>query len=138
MRVEPVDPKRLHPRYWEEHAACFGHDDDPEVQETIEKVRAEVINVTGKDRMLSVTELFYPPRIRELYYVYADRAKDFCMGKDRRHPCPVRRQCLLWAIQNDEEHGLWGGMSHRERNALVRKVEARGEDVVSHVSDMDF
>ncbi len=29
--------------------------------------------------------------------------------------CPVRVECLIWAIENDE-HGLWGGLSHRKRH----------------------
>lgn len=45
------------------------------------------------------------------------------MGKDGTPECPVRIQCLLDAIDRDELHGIWGGMSHRERNALIRKAE---------------
>ena len=30
-------------------------------------------------------------------------------------------QCLEWAIKTNELFGIYGGMSHRERNALVRK-----------------
>jgi hypothetical protein len=26
----------------------------------------------------------------------------------------------------DEQHGIWGGMSHRERNALKRKAKKTG------------
>ena len=46
-----------------------------------------------------------------------------CFGRDDRPPCPVRIECLLDAIDRDELHGIWGGLSHRERNALVRKAE---------------
>jgi hypothetical protein len=27
----------------------------------------------------------------------------------------------------DEQHGIWGGMSHRERNALKRKATKAGK-----------
>ena len=29
--------------------------------------------------------------------------------------CPVRELCADFAIENREEHGLWGGLSPRER-----------------------
>lgn len=31
--------------------------------------------------------------------------------------CPVRPQCLDHAITNDEQAGMWGGLTPRERNA---------------------
>jgi WhiB family redox-sensing transcriptional regulator len=34
--------------------------------------------------------------------------------------CPVRTQCLAYAIENDEEFGIWGGLSERERRKLIR------------------
>lgn len=67
------------------------------------------------------TELFYPPRDKRRYKPIADKAKAICNGKDSRPPCPVRIDCLLYALRRDEEHGIFGGMSHRERNALLRK-----------------
>jgi hypothetical protein len=35
-------------------------------------------------------------------------------------------QCLLNADEQDEMHGIWGGMSHRERAALKRKAIKQG------------
>lgn len=29
--------------------------------------------------------------------------------------CPVRRQCLTWALDNGEQHGIWGGATPEER-----------------------
>ncbi|WP_353050494.1 WhiB family transcriptional regulator [Cellulosimicrobium sp. Marseille-Q4280] len=34
--------------------------------------------------------------------------------------CPVVDECLEWAIDAGEEHGVWGGMSERERSAYAR------------------
>lgn len=65
--------------------------------------------------------LFFPPRDKDLYRSISDKAKEYCFGKDGDTPCPVRAQCLWYAIDSDEVHGIWGGMSHRERNAQVRK-----------------
>lgn len=68
------------------------------------------------------TELWYPPRDKDKYAPIAAYAKGVCYGRDGKPECPVRKQCLADAIKNDEEHGIFGGMSHRERNALLRKL----------------
>ena len=38
--------------------------------------------------------------------------------------CPVRVECLEYAMDNDIEHGTWGGLSERERRRLKRQQEA--------------
>jgi WhiB family transcriptional regulator, redox-sensing transcriptional regulator len=45
----------------------------------------------------------------------AREAKEICRG------CPVREECLLAAIARCEEHGIWGGMSRKERYAEKRR-----------------
>jgi len=72
------------------------------------------------------TELWYPPRDKDLYTEIATQSKAICLGKDGLPPCPVRQECLLYAYKKDEEYGIWGGLSRRERNALVRKAERNG------------
>jgi WhiB family redox-sensing transcriptional regulator len=44
-----------------------------------------------------------------------NRAKALCMG------CPVRVECLADALDNQVEFGVWGGMTERERRALLRR-----------------
>lgn len=44
-----------------------------------------------------------------------NRAKMVCTG------CPVRTECLAHALDNRIEHGVWGGMTERERRALLRR-----------------
>lgn len=34
--------------------------------------------------------------------------------------CEVRRECLEYAIANDERYGIWGGLSDRERRRYKR------------------
>ena len=34
--------------------------------------------------------------------------------------CPVKAQCLEYALRNGERFGVWGGLSERERRALVK------------------
>ncbi len=43
------------------------------------------------------------------------RAKQVCLG------CPVRTECLAEALDNGIEWGVWGGMTERERRALLRR-----------------
>lgn len=37
--------------------------------------------------------------------------------------CPVRQECLDYALINDERFGVWGGFSERERRKLQRGEE---------------
>ena len=115
------------PRSWEEGAACYGKESDPHYVEVMKDLKIK-----------SVTELFYPPRAKSKYHVFANHARSLCFGPDGRHPCPVRRQCLSWAIKQEEEHGIFGGLSHRERNALVRKCERNDVDVHEHIADQPY
>ncbi|GAA3621935.1 MULTISPECIES: WhiB family transcriptional regulator [Lentzea] len=43
------------------------------------------------------------------------KAKLVCLG------CPVRMECLAEALDNRIEFGVWGGMTERERRALLRR-----------------
>lgn len=35
--------------------------------------------------------------------------------------CPVREECLDYALATNEKYGVWGGMSVKERKSLRRK-----------------
>ncbi|MFC7407188.1 WhiB family transcriptional regulator [Georgenia alba] len=41
-------------------------------------------------------------------------AREMCFG------CPVRMQCLAEALDSQIEYGVWGGMTERERRAMLR------------------
>lgn len=43
------------------------------------------------------------------------KARQLCQG------CPVRLECLAEALDNRIEWGIWGGMTERERRALLRQ-----------------
>jgi WhiB family transcriptional regulator, redox-sensing transcriptional regulator len=43
------------------------------------------------------------------------QAKSVCRA------CPVRTECLADALDNNVEFGVWGGLTERERRALLRR-----------------
>ena len=43
-----------------------------------------------------------------------DAARAICSG------CPVRSDCLNWALATGRDHGVWGGLTEDERRALRR------------------
>jgi WhiB family redox-sensing transcriptional regulator len=59
--------------------------------------------------------VFFPDRGDN---VTARRAEAICNG------CPVRRQCLDFAITNNELAGVWGGFSRKARKRIRKRREA--------------
>ncbi|WP_148571060.1 WhiB family transcriptional regulator [Nocardioides caldifontis] len=66
-----------------------------------------------------------------------NRAKNVCAG------CPVKMECLAEALDSKLEWGVWGGMTERERRAVLKKrpnvtswrrlfEAARAEQLASH------
>lgn len=53
--------------------------------------------------------LFFGDKPGQLAKVVEARAKAFCAR------CPVRVECLAWALPITDLYGLWGGMTMRER-----------------------
>ena len=43
--------------------------------------------------------------------------------------CPVRDECLEYALANKEEGGIWGGLTHNQRVRL-KKARAKGLSLV--------
>lgn len=43
-------------------------------------------------------------------------AKRICLG------CEVRAECLEYALETDQRHGVWGGLPPRERRKLKRRA----------------
>lgn len=58
-------------------------------------------------------EEFYPERGGS-----TARAKQLCAS------CPVQLACLTYALDNNEQWGVWGGMSVKDRAKLLRKASA--------------
>lgn len=64
-------------------------------------------------------ELFFPvgstgPALEQL-----ERAKQVC------HRCEVMDSCLEWALETNQDAGVWGGLSEDERRSLRRSRQRR-------------
>ena len=59
-------------------------------------------------------DTFYPS---EKFY---DQAKKLCNG------CPVTAQCLQYALDHREEHGVWGGTHPKDRRTILRRMARDG------------
>ena len=42
--------------------------------------------------------------------------------------CPVKTQCLEYAIAERIDHGVWGGCSERERRRIIRSRQTKTAD----------
>lgn len=61
-------------------------------------------------------ELFFPPSAAGPSLKQAEQAKAICAC------CPVRRQCLAFAMLAGQTHGIWGGLTEDERRAVTLRA----------------
>lgn len=61
-------------------------------------------------------ELFFPIGNTGPAVAQASRAKAVCAT------CTVMEICLAWAIENNQDSGVWGGKSEEERRAMKRRA----------------
>ncbi len=62
-----------------------------------------------------------------------NKVKKVCAG------CTVRIECLAEALDNQIEWGVWGGMTERERRALLRRQpEASWRHVLEAARDREL
>ena len=59
-------------------------------------------------------ELFFPTGSTGDALEEIEAAKAVCRS------CPVRRECLSFAVETNQDAGVWGGMSEDERRRLRR------------------
>jgi WhiB family redox-sensing transcriptional regulator len=65
-------------------------------------------------------EMMFPDAGRGVLSVGERAAKQVCKV------CPIRDQCLQGALDREEPHGVWGGMTEQERRVILSK-RARDE-----------
>jgi WhiB family redox-sensing transcriptional regulator len=64
------------------------------------------------------SEVFFPPSQSERKHDRLERerrAKAIC------GICPVRSDCLTYAMEIRESHGIWGGLSESERKSMMER-----------------
>ena len=59
------------------------------------------------------TVIFYP-NVGRGHNEHYDEARRLCAA------CPVADECLTYAISKKERHGLWGGLTERQRRRVER------------------
>lgn len=59
------------------------------------------------------TDVFFPEN--DIDRLKAAQAKVICSQ------CLVRKDCLEFALEHDEQHGIWGGLTPKDRNLLDRR-----------------
>lgn len=62
--------------------------------------------------------LFFPVGTTGEALVHIDRAKSVC-GE-----CTVSRQCLDFALDTNQDSGIWGGLTEEERRVIRRRRAA--------------
>ncbi|WP_434599482.1 WhiB family transcriptional regulator [Streptomyces sp. A5-4] len=65
-------------------------------------------------------ELFFPVSAEGPGAEQRQQAKAVCAG------CPVKQECLHWALTTGQTSGIWGGTCERERAAIRRREGAGG------------
>lgn len=75
--------------------------------------------LTGDEPCRQEPDLWFPERGRRNT---GPEAQTQC-----RESCPVMLQCARWALANPQlaAYGVWGGMTHDQRNALLRNSITR-------------
>ncbi len=58
-------------------------------------------------------DLFFTAGSSDIARYDQERAKAVC------ETCPVRVECLDWALATEEQFGVWGGLTADERRALT-------------------
>ncbi|MEY2642139.1 MAG: hypothetical protein RLZZ368_786 [Actinomycetota bacterium] len=64
-------------------------------------------------------ELFFPVGTTGQALLQIDRAKQVC------NECNVRVSCLEFALETNQDSGIWGGTSEEERRNIRRQIAAR-------------
>jgi WhiB family redox-sensing transcriptional regulator len=64
-------------------------------------------------------DLFFPVGTTGQALLQIERAKEVC-GE-----CPVSTECLEYALETNQDSGIWGGLDEEQRRAIRRQSAAR-------------
>jgi WhiB family redox-sensing transcriptional regulator len=65
-------------------------------------------------------DLFFPLGSTGPFVEQITAAKAIC------RLCPVKRECLQWALETDQQAGIWGGLTEDERRTRRRTARREG------------
>jgi WhiB family redox-sensing transcriptional regulator len=88
-------------------------------------LNGQTVTIPGGDWQLLAAcrradpELFFPVSRSGPSLDQVTQAKAICAG------CPVRQQCLAFALDTRQDYGVWGGMSEEERRLWAGKTCTR-------------
>lgn len=71
----------------------------------------------------AATEVFFPVGSSPEALDQVEEAKRDCQR------CPVRPQCLTWALEAKQDFGVWGGLDEGERRAIHGRRAPRSRPV---------
>lgn len=72
--------------------------------------------------------VFFEDEEDNRFYPYEAEAKAYC------EVCPVKADCLDWAIRTEERYGIYGGMTFMERRKVLRR-RRKNEDLTDRMFD---
>jgi len=55
---------------------------------------------------------------------FPDRGRPNRQTKAMCDTCPVKDPCLQWALDHNEQYGIFGGTSHADRQKIKREMAA--------------
>jgi WhiB family redox-sensing transcriptional regulator len=61
----------------------------------------------------------------ELFFPELDSLWKIAQAKKICEECPVKTQCLEYALSNKMKDGIWGGTSPTERSNIIRRSKRR-------------
>lgn len=64
-------------------------------------------------------DLFFPVGTTGQALVQIERAKEVCAE------CPVHDDCLQYALDTNQDSGIWGGLDEEQRRSIRRQNAAR-------------
>lgn len=118
---------------WQERSRCRTIDLDgvvriPTVIEVDEITGGELTEpVLLPEELNHVTDIFY---VEDWEEEKVERAKGYCEA------CPVRAECLDFAIGMREREGIWGGKTGNGRRSLLNKMRKNGDPIPKYSQPM--
>lgn len=79
-------------------------------------------------------DLFFP----ENPSADVQKAKAICNGANDGVICPRREECRQYAIDHREAHGVWGGMSERDRRKVQKARKVFRSRAIYSLEDVKF